>query len=336
MNAFSTVAAAAISMMLAAADPAAGAPPAAPAALSVPVIVDHHVHLHSPAILAFLPGYCASPSRTSKCEPDFTRPLKPEDLLHAMDAAGIKRAWIMSTGYLAESPLMGPLVPNHADILRAANDFTVGLAQRYPTRFDAYIGVNPVTPTALGEIARWRGNPHVAGIKLHLANSHFDFHDPEQVKQLATVFRTVAAQHQRIMIHMRNGATGYGAEEAKIFIRDVLPAGRGTRVQIAHLAGWGGIDAPTLAALGVFADASEADRATCRDLTFDLAAIRPEKVSAADQATLVALMRRIGVDHFVTASDWPFSMDLKAYYASLETLPLTPQEWQRIVHNDVD
>jgi predicted TIM-barrel fold metal-dependent hydrolase len=326
------MAAAAISMMLAAADPAAGAPPAGPAAAGV--IVDHHVHVHSPAILAFLPAYCASPTRTSKCDPDFARPLAAEDLLRAMDAAGIKRAWLMSTAYLAESPLMGELVPNHAEIVRAANDFTVDLARRYPDRFDAYIGINPVSPTAPGEIARWRGNPHVAGIKLHLANSRFDYHDPEQVKRLAAVFRAAVDQHLRIMIHMRNGATGYGAEEARIFVRDVLPAGRGTKVQIAHVAGWGGIDAPTLAALGVFADTCEADRAACRDLTFDLAAIRPEKVSRADQATLVALMRRIGVDHFVAASDWPFSLDLKAYYASLAMLPLTPQEWDRIAHGD--
>jgi predicted TIM-barrel fold metal-dependent hydrolase len=296
--------------------------------------VDHHVHVHSPAILAFLPAYCASPTRTSKCDPDFSRPLSAEDLLHAMDAAGIKRAWIMSTAYLAESPLMGELVPNHAEIVRAANDFTVDLARRHPDRFDAYIGVNPVSPTALGEIARWRGNPHVAGIKLHLANSRFDYHDPEQVKQLAAVFHAAVNQRQRIMIHMRNGATGYGAEEARIFVRDVLPAGRGTKIQIAHVAGWGGIDAPTLAALSVFADACEADRVSCNNLTFDLAAIRPEKVSPADQAALVALMRRIGTDHFVTASDWPFSLDLKAYYASLARLPLTQQEWQGIVHND--
>jgi predicted TIM-barrel fold metal-dependent hydrolase len=318
----------AISLMLAAASSAAGASPAAE------VIVDHHVHVHSPAILAFLPAYCASPTRTSKCDPDFSRPLSAEDLLRAMDAAGIKRAWIMSTAYLAESPLMGELVPNHAEIVRAANDFTVDLARRHPDRFDAYIGVNPVSPTALGEIARWRGNPNMAGIKLHLANSRFDYHDPEQVKQLAAVFHAAVDQHQRIMIHMRNGATGYGADEARIFVRDVLPSGRGTKVQIAHVAGWGGIDAATLAALGVFADACEADRAVCGNLTFDLAAIRPEKVSPADQATLVALMRRIGMDHFVAASDWPFSLDLKAYYASLATLPLTPQEWQGIAHRD--
>lgn len=313
--------------------PAAGAQPdGGRTTADVPAVtLDHHVHVHSPAILAFLPTYCSSPGR--KCGADFMRPLTVDDLFRAMDAAGIQRARIMSTAYLAESPLIGTLVPNHADIVRAANDFTVGLARQYPERIEAYIGVNPVSPTALGEIARWRGDPHVAGVKLHLANSRFNYHDPAQVKMLAQVFRAAADQHRRIMIHMRNAATGYGADEARIFLHDVLPAARGTTVQIAHAAGWGGIDAPTLAALGVFADACEAKRATCANLSFDLAAIRPEKVPAADQAALVALVRRIGVEHFVPASDWPSALDLKAYYDSLATLPFTPEEYRTIARN---
>lgn len=297
------------------------------------VAVDHHVHVHSPAILAFLPAYCASPGRTSKCDPEFANPLTVDDLLAAMDAAGIKRARVMSTGYLAESPLMSTPVPDHAEILRAANDFTVGLARAHPARLEAYIGVNPVTETALPEIGRWKGDRHVAGIKLHLANSRFDFHKSEHVSMLAGIFRAAASARLRIMVHMRNQATGYGAEEARIFVRDVLPAARGASVQIAHAAGWGGVDASTLAALGVFAEACERDRSLCGRLYFDLAAIKVGTVVEADKTTLVALMRRIGIRHFVPASDWPFARDLSAYYAALRTLPLSDGEWRTIARN---
>lgn len=297
------------------------------------VTVDHHVHVHPPAILAFLPAYCASPGRASKCDPEFANPLTADDLLAAMDAAGIRRARVMSTGYLAESPLMATPVPDHAEILRAANDFTVGLARAHPNRLAAYIGVNPVSPTALPEIARWKGNRHVAGIKLHLANSRFDYHKPEQLGMLATVFRSAASARLRIMVHMRNQAAGYGADEARIFVKQLLPAARGTTVQIAHAAGWGGIDASTLAALGVFADACERDRSLCGNLYFDLAAIKPGTVAEADKRAFVGLMRRIGVRHFVPASDWPFARDLAAYYAALRTLVLTDREWRRFSRN---
>jgi predicted TIM-barrel fold metal-dependent hydrolase len=297
------------------------------------VAVDHHVHVHSPAILAFLPGYCDSPGRTSKCDPEFSNPLTVTDLLRAMDAAGIRRARLMSTAYLAESPMMVPPAPDHAEIVRKANDFTVALARDHPGRLEAYIGVNPLTATALVEIDRWRGDRNVAGVKIHLANSRFDYHRPDQVKALAATMRAAASARLRIMIHMRNRAAGYGAEDARIFVDQLLPAAHGTTVQIAHAAGWGGIDSATLDALGVFADACEQRRVDCANLYFDLAAMKPGAASAQDKAALVGLMRRIGLDHFLPASDWPFARDLRAYYAELAALPLTRSEWKGIARN---
>lgn len=297
------------------------------------VAVDHHVHVHSPAILAFLPGYCASPGRTGKCDPEFTNPLTVSDLLRAMDVAGIRRARLMSTAYLAESPMMAPPAPDHAAIVRKANEFTVGLARAHPDRLEAYIGVNPLTSTALREIEHWHGDRHVAGIKLHLANSRFDYHQPRQIEMLAGVVRAAASADLRIMVHMRNRAAGYGAEDARIFLDRILPAAHGTTVQVAHAAGWGGIDTATLDALGVFAEACERDRGRCANLYFDLAAIKPGAASEQEKAALVGLMRRIGLSHFLPASDWPFARDLGAYYAGLATLPLTRSEWRKIARN---
>jgi predicted TIM-barrel fold metal-dependent hydrolase len=93
--------------------------------------------------------------RISACPEVFTRPLTVDDLLADMDAAGVQRALLMSTAYLAESPMMVPPRPDAPDLIRAANDFTVELARKHPDRLAAFIGVNPLTPTALPEIARW-------------------------------------------------------------------------------------------------------------------------------------------------------------------------------------
>jgi predicted TIM-barrel fold metal-dependent hydrolase len=310
-----------------------GAPLHAARGKPVSVTVDHHVHVRSPAIQAIMPAYCASAGKSSFCDNALAGSPSVDDLLRTMDAAGIRRARLMSTAYMAESPIMTAPLPDHVEIVRAANDFTVALARARPDRFEAYIAVNPVTSTALPEIARWRGDPHVAGLKLHLANSRFDYHNPEHVKALAEVFRAAASAHLRIMAHIRQGATGYGAPEARIFLNEILPSARGTTVQLAHIAGWGSIDTPTLDALGVFAGACEQDRSTCANLYFDLAAIDPAIVSDDKKIALVGLMRRIGLRHFVPASDWPVTRDLAAYYAALATLPLTPAEWKRVAHN---
>lgn len=289
--------------------------------------VDHHMHVHSPAILNILPAYCASPKRKSPCDPRFTAPLTEKDALKAMDAAGIQRGWLMSTAYLAESPLAEPR-PDATRVLREANDFTVGLARQYPDRFAAFVSVNPVAPDALGEIARWKGDHAVTGLKLHLTNSGVDLRDPDQVARLAAVFKAASANGWTIMIHMRTGAADYGARDVRVFLEGVLPAAGDAPVVIAHAAGWGRIDAVTLDALGPFAEAFEKDPARVRNVRFDLAQVFTEATTADDRARMAALIRRIGPERFVAASDWPFSGDLKAYFAHDYGGPeLSAAEW---------
>ena len=319
-------------MMLAA--PALAQPATPDETAPVPVRVDHHMHVHSPAILAFMPAYCSSEARIGPCPEPFTHPYTADEMIAQMDAAGVERGLIMSTGYLAESPMMQPPAPDHAEILRAANDFTVELAAQYPDRLAAFVGINPVTETALGEIARWSGDPMVTGIKLHLTNSDVDLRNPRHVAQLAAVFRAAHEAGLVIMVHMRTRADDYGAKDVRTFLDHVLPEAGDTPVQVAHAAGWGGTGLNTLSALDAFADALDADPAIGVNLYFDLAAVWDDDTPEDDRAALVRLIRRIGLSHFVAASDWPFSHDLVDYYGRLyPKLGLTPREWDVIRAN---
>lgn len=307
--------------------------PASGAVMAEPVATDHHVHVHSPAILAFLPDYCSSLGRISACPEVFTRSLTVDDLLTDMDAAGVQRAWLMSTAYLAESPMMVPARSDAADLIRAANDFTVGLARSHPGRLSAFIGVNPLTPTALPEIARWADDPFAAGVKLHLTNSDVDLRDPADVEALAAVFRAAAAGDKTVMIHMRTQAVDYGAQDVRVFLAQVLPQAQGAPVMIAHSGGWGGLDGNTWAAMTAFADVLEQNPVAGRGLYFDLAQVFDVGTSDEDLARLVALMRRIGIERFVVGSDWPFSGPLDGYLNGAFTrLPLSDVE-QRVLRH---
>lgn len=293
--------------------------------------VDHHVHVHSPAILGFLEGYCASPGRVSPCPPAFTKPLTVDNLIADMDGAGVGKSWVMSTAYLAQSPMMVPPAPDAVSILQSANDFTVAQARAHPDRLAAFIGLNPLTDAALPEIARWKGDPAVTGIKLHLTNSGLDLRDPAQAAKLAAVFKAASENHWIIMIHMRTRAEDYGAKDVEIFLRDVLPAANGGPVMIAHAGGWGGTNPFTLGALGAFADAVERDPKLRATLWFDLAQVFDEETKPEDLKALTALIRRIGPARFVTGSDWPFAESLRAYYAqTYPLLPLTKDEWAAV------
>lgn len=314
--------------------PPASAPTVAAAGSQVSVAVDHHLHVHSPAILAFLPGYCSSPGRIGKCPEAFTRAYGMAELIAQMDNAGIRRGLIMSTAYLAESPMMVPENPDHANILHAANAWTVAEARKYSGRFGVYIGVNPMTDTALSEIAYWGADPNVTGVKIHLTNSGVDLRDPAQAHKLAKVLRAAARSHLAITIHMRTRAPDYGARDVESFVRVVLPAAGNTPVQIAHAAGWGGTDPQTLSALAAFAEALETQPLLAEHLTFDLAEVWGADTSDANLVAMATVMRRIGLSHFVPASDYPFSGDLARYYGALyPRLPLTPAEWAVIQSN---
>jgi len=298
------------------------------------VHIDHHMHVQAPNIRAFLPGYCSSPLRRSPCAPDFLDPPTLQALIADMDAAGVQRGLLLSTGYLAESPMVSLPGPQAARLLREANDFTVALARARPHRFLAFVGLNPLTPTAREEIARWHGDPYVSGIKLHLTNSGVDLRDPTHVAAVAEIFRLSADAGLAIVIHMRTRAADYGAQDARIFIERILPLGAGVPVQIAHAAGWGGTDANTFAALEAFAEAIEQNPPWRDALYFDLAAVYDDQTPAADLIHLAALVRRIGPDRFVAGSDWPFATDLADYYERrYPLLTLTQREWEIILRN---
>jgi predicted TIM-barrel fold metal-dependent hydrolase len=312
--------------------------PAVPAMDSpqmVPVRVDHHVHLNSPAIQAFLPVFCEGMRRFGGCDPALTTPHSVDDLLTAMDQAGIRRALVLSDGYLAESPMLEPQRPDATDLMRAANDWTVGLARRYPNRLSAFVAIDPLRPTALPEIARWQGNPSVAGIKLHLTSSSVNLRKDSDLAALESVFRAAAQARFAIVIHLRTQQMDYGAADIRRFVEQVLPAAGDTPVQIAHAAGWSGIDPATLSALGAFADKIEANPQRFRHVWFDLSGVWTDKTSASDKQALVALIRRIGVQHFLAASDWPYNGDnLADYYNRVyPELPLTRSEWTVIRSN---
>jgi predicted TIM-barrel fold metal-dependent hydrolase len=294
-----------------------------------PVRVDHHVHLTSPAISAFLPEFCASMRRFGGCDPTLVAPHSVDDLLAAMSQAGIRHALVLSNGYLAQSPMMEPQRADALDILRAANDWTVELARRYPTRLSAFIAVDPLHPAALTEIARWQGDPAVTGVKIHLTASFADLRSDNDVTALAAVFRASALARFPILIHLRTTRADYGATDVRRFVDDVLPAAGDTAVQIAHAGGWGGIDAATLSALGAFADAIGTNPQRFRHLWFDLSGVWNDKSTDADKQALVALIRRIGVKHFLAASDWPYTGDsLVDYYSRIyPQLPLSTEEW---------
>src|SRR5689334_20361995 len=233
----------------------------AASAASAQPLADYHQHLFHPAETGLSPD---------------TGTVTAADLVADLDAAGIRRALVLSVAYQFGNPNR-PAVENEYARVRAENDWTSAQIAKYPDRLRAFCGFNPLRDYALRELTRCAKDPHLRyGIKLHFGNSDVDLDNPLHVKRLRQVFREAARRRMAIVVHMRSSVTRkrpYGAKEARIFLGEVLPAAGRTPVQIAHLCGAGSFDDATVDALDVFVDAIAKREPRMEHVYFDLSGI---------------------------------------------------------------
>lgn len=286
-------------------------------------VIDYHQHLYSPEA-----GARSTPG---------PKGISARDLIRDMDAAGISRAVVLSVAYSFSNPNK-PAVPDEYAHVKAENDWTAAEVAKYPNRLMAFCSVNPLRPYALEEIARCAKNPHLRdGLKLHFGNSDVNVDNPEQLAQLRRVFRAANANHMAIAVHMRANVDHhrpYGAKEARVFLEQLLPEAPDVPVQIAHLAGSGGYDDATDAALGVFVDAIERRDPRMRNVWFDACGIAIPGMWETKADLIVRRMRQIGVKRILYGSDAPTPDNLpKAALARFHKLPLTQQEFRTIERN---
>jgi hypothetical protein len=151
------------------------------------------------------------------------------------------------------------------------------------------------------------------------------------MRQLGEVFTLAGQRRLTIVIHLRNRPE-WGAAQANAFVDQILSRAPDLPVQVAHGAGWGALDQPTVAALDAFAKAIAAGKPGTRALTFDLAILVAPWTKPEDPAHFVEAMRRAGVDRFCGGSDWPAKYTPGEEVAFLErTLPLTEAEWRTVL-----
>ena len=301
------------------------------AAASLPApIADYHLHIQGPEITAALKKLLArDPSVLGQTSPEIVNPRSGADVLRLLDAAGIRQGVLLSEAYMFGSPLFAPDKPDVAALTRAENAYNVAEAEKSGGRLIAFVGVDPISPTALPEIEHWSGRG-AAGLKLHLANSFFDFGAPAQMDQLREVFARANAHRLPMIIHLRNRPQ-WGAAQANAFIDRILPAAEGLPITIAHGAGWGSLDAPTTEALDAFATAIAAKKPGTETLSFDLAVLVVPWTKPDDPAHFVEAARRIGVGRLQFASDWPAKYTPGEHLAFLgKALPFTASEWRQI------
>ncbi len=188
-------------------------------------------------------------------------------------------------------------------------------------------------------MARCAQDPHLRyGIKLHFGNSDVDLDNPVHVKRLRQVFREANRHGMAIVVHMRPSITShrpYGAREAGVFLRELLPEATRVPVQIAHLAGHGGYDDPAIdQTLGVFVEAiTKNDRRMAR-VFFDVSGIAGSGHWQEKRELIASRIRQLGLGRVLYGSDGAIPGNTpREQWIRFRQLPLTDAEFQTIERN---
>jgi len=267
-------------------------------------------------------------------------PVTADRLIAQLDAAGIRRAAVLSLAYAHGSPgLRGD--DEYAQV-RAENDWTSQQVARYADRLRAFCSFNPLRGYALAELDRCAKAPNLRhGLKLHFANSQVDLQDRGHLEQLRRVFRAANEHRMPIVAHVWTGdariGRPYGRAEAQVFLNEVLPAAPNIPIQIAHLAGAGpGLDPGSKEALAAFADAVSAANPRTRNLYFDVTTTVTAQTSIEDSTLIAARVRQIGLQRILYGSDMAIGGNPTArqsWGVFRGMLPLTESEFRTIANN---
>jgi len=290
-------------------------------------LADHHQHLFSPELAALM---------TTTPPVAAVKPRTAANLIEQLDAAGIRRAVVLSTAYIFEQP--SRKADHAADKLKRDNDWTSKQVAQFPDRLIGFCGLNPLKDYALEELARCAADPNLRrGLKLHFGNSIVDYHNPEHIARVRRIFRAANDHRMAIVAHVRASVTAklpWGREEASIFLNELLPAAPDVVVQVAHLASAGSPqDDGAQQALDVFVDAVARNDPRTRHLYFD-ATMVGEPPTPDNAQRWAAAIRRVptrvlfGSDA-TTAAITPGG----AWTAMRKLLPLTDDEFEVIANN---
>lgn len=301
------------------ATPSSGTPATTSSAAVPAPRIDYHQHLVSPAFAPIV----KLPARDGAA------------LLAELDAAGIAKAVVLSTGYSFADERKALVNPD--SLTRAENDWIAGQVALGRGRLIGFCSTNPLRAVALDELARCLTLPGMRGIKLHFGNAGVTLRDSAHAARLAQVFALAEARRAPVLVHMRaRGGANFGAPDARLFLDRLVSVAPSIDIVVAHLAGAGpGYPAQADELMAVFAEAAARRDPRLRHLYFDVATVVTEESSAEETARVALRIRQVGSERVLYGSDLspPGGSVRRGWETFRDRTPLTPAELRTIAGN---
>jgi predicted TIM-barrel fold metal-dependent hydrolase len=281
--------------------------------------VDYHQHLVSPAFAPIV----KLPARDGKA------------LLADLDAAGIEKAVVLSVGYSFADERKKLDDPDR--LTRAENDWTSAQVAAGGGRLIGFCSANPLRPAALEELERCLALPGMKGVKLHFGNGGVTLRQPGHAARLVQVFTLAERLRAPVLVHMRaRGGVNFGAEDARLFLDELIPAAPSIEVVVAHFGGAGpGYPAQADEVMSVFGAAAERKDPRMRNIYFDVATVVTAETTTEEAALIAKRVRQVGSARVLYGSDLspPNGSIRSGWEVFRERMPLTAAEFRTVADN---
>lgn len=308
-------------------------------------MTDFHMHMLSQKLSDRLKEYTGQAIIYGK-------PIMEENadmIISKIDSAGIKKALVLSGAYFwgmdpnifCTTPFADP--SKEYEEVKAENDWTAEQAAKYPNRLIPLFSLNPLKDYAISEMDRCFDVLKMPGMKVHFTNSGVNLRNKEHLDKLEKVFAHAEAKRIPILIHFMNYLVdGFGPQDARIFIDEILTRHPRLKICIAHLGGPGGYDDNAGNIFDTFIEAFKKNRMLDKkNVYFDISSVVLDKPLDYMDVTTKKQLRRIsmqikqwGLEQILFGSDF-FMSEPKSYLNLLKKkLPLKKKDFNKLVYKD--
>ncbi len=299
-------------------------------------IFDHHVHVMSPQLVGHWKSMGVPFSKEDSAYGD------PLDILDSQELSGallVSMAHVYTNGNLRDA-----IEGDEQDWVQNENDFVASAVAKSPDKLLGFFSVNPLRQYAMEEMERCRANEHLVGLKLHLPACEVDITTPAHLEKIQAVFDWAVEYEVPLLVHFFTADQPNHEEATRLVWRELIQGRDSIKIIFAHLGAAGGYNEVSEAILlGYKEMIDESAVMRVADIYFDMSgAILAEETdgipatSSESCRRLTAMMREVGIERFLFASDYPV-FDAKSNLATLrEKLQLEASEFDELINNRLD
>ncbi len=292
-------------------------------------ISDSHVHIMSPALIAYWKELGIPFSRPEEYYSNV------DTILFNNQAQSID---LIGMGYVYGNPeyYQGD---DAEERLKAENDFILNATQSYKDKVNPYIAVDPLKDYAVSELERCYGlNPDI-GLKLHFSTSQVYLTEPEHLKMVKPVFLKASALKTPVLLHFDNWHPKFGKPDLELFADSILSQIDPIEIRIAHFGTSGGFNQKTKDFIDAYLTLKTENRIPEKHkIYFDISAVALDKDSEGvpkltEEAftELRSYINRIGIDNIIFGSDYPLYNSIDYIEVLKNKVGLTEDEMRTII-----